>query len=185
MKKNFIFKSGFTLVELLALVVIISAVASFLLPRYKLAKAKAQLLHYGQLVEEIAKQQEVYYAHTGKYATDVRGLDIPFADCVMDDSYEFKGNQYRCGKNIFIDNGVTTNRDPHPLSRGWVSANFCPNANKNFDTCRLKRKAHIVHYFQKASTEYNGKKACGYYTPFGKKLCQSVENVVDFYAANE
>lgn len=72
------FKQGFTLLELLVVVVIIGILAAIALPQYRLAVDKAKYSTMIDLVKSVKNKQELLYMINGRYAIDFEelGADI-------------------------------------------------------------------------------------------------------------
>ena len=69
-------KQGFTLLELLVVVVIIGILAAIALPQYRKAVARAELTQIINNVKEISNAQDRYFLAHNKYAKDIKNLDI-------------------------------------------------------------------------------------------------------------
>ena len=85
MKNKIKNKLGFTLLELLVVVVIIGILAAIALPQYRKAVARAELTQIINSVKSITNSQERYYLIYGAYAANLQGLDIDISNQVMCD----------------------------------------------------------------------------------------------------
>lgn len=69
-------KLGFTLLELLVVVLIIGILASIALPQYRKIKIKTDLITAVTYVKEIAKAEQRYFLTHGEYTDKIGNLDI-------------------------------------------------------------------------------------------------------------
>ena len=73
-EKNY--KQGFTLLELLVVVLIIGILASIALPQYRKAVGRAELAQVISATKAITNAQERFYLTNGSYTTNLQSLDI-------------------------------------------------------------------------------------------------------------
>lgn len=73
-------KKGFTLLELLVVVLIIAVLTAIATPRYQIAVNKSKTAEGMMALMAITSAQESYYLATGNYATDLKLLDLTVPD---------------------------------------------------------------------------------------------------------
>ena len=71
---------GFTLLELLVVVLIVGILAGIALPQYRSVVGKAELVQVISTLKAINNAQDRYYLVHNEYATDISGLDIDWQD---------------------------------------------------------------------------------------------------------
>ena len=72
-------KQGFTLLELLVVVLIIGILAAIALPQYKRVKEKTIMAEGIQITKQVADANQRYYLIHGEYSEDINNLDINFS----------------------------------------------------------------------------------------------------------
>jgi len=137
-------KLGFTLLELLVVVIIIGLLAAIALPQYRKAAAKAELAQIINIVKAISNAQERYFLAQGTYASSLGKLDVGFTSannivCAAREEYTCCRN-----KNFFIS---------HYYSQ------VTHNSTKNLSECFAKNKIFASAceslFGTKASTDNN------------------------------
>ena len=92
------FLAGFTLVELLVVVLIIGILAAIALPRYNLAVRKAKVAAILATLNKMMEASDMYYMANGTYTTDVAALDVSIEDTapyklqLVDGGFRWEGN---------------------------------------------------------------------------------------------
>ena len=86
-QKNF--KPGFTLLELLVVVLIIGILAGVALPQYRKATVKAQTRQLISHLKAVSDAQQRFYLANNRYATNFNDLDIEIAGYTGKDCSDF------------------------------------------------------------------------------------------------
>lgn len=129
---------GFTLIEMLVVVLIIGILASIALPQYARAVIKSRMTEVQTVGTALVKAEQVYYMANGSYTDEVENLDIGL-NCTVTESK----TEWRCN-NILIE--------AH-------SSHFCIRSLKNsdwfFDYLFSGRTACVAR-----NTSKNAQRAC-------------------------
>ena len=160
-------KKGFTLLELLVVVVIIGILAAIALPQYKLAVARSRLSNILPVFASIKQAQEVYYMLHNEYTNYAEDLDIDLSYCGRaKDSNKI----LICDKYFMIsllDGG----------KKGFLRAAYCPGeisgTRKSFNKCAYEIGDYMYHlnYSNATSPKYP---FCYYvHSDLGEKVCKS------------
>lgn len=76
---------GFTLTELLVVVLIIGILAAVAVPQYQKAVYKSKFATLKPITESLAQAQEIYYLANGKYTDKIADLDIDIPEATDTD----------------------------------------------------------------------------------------------------
>jgi prepilin-type N-terminal cleavage/methylation domain-containing protein len=104
-------KRGFTLIELMIVVVIIGILAAIALPRFSVSSYKAKEKEAELILKHVFTMQEAYHAHHGAYAGTVNDLvQVGFQPPARLENYIWAGDASTADNACLASNGPHASR---------------------------------------------------------------------------
>lgn len=144
--------AGFTLVELLVVVLIIGILAAVALPQYQLAVGKSRVMAVMPLLINIKKAEKIYYLENGEYTYIPAQLDLPIT--------MWNSNN--------PTNGMINEHFSINFGSIYANGSYCPNRGLNnyYSPCSQEEFQYRINF-----QEDSEKIICKGITDLGKKLC--------------
>ncbi len=142
-------KKGFTLIEMLVVVLIIGIIAAIALPQYQIAVLKTRYTQLMVMADALRKAHDAYYLANGKYTIKINDLDVTVPNnCTL----SANGSSITC---------------PHFSCTVYDGYQYAETLGMLY--CKL-RPATIGF---SAAPKWGAKRYCFSNTDMGKKVCES------------
>ena len=165
---------GFTLIEILVVVLIVGILVSIVLPQYRLAVEKTKLSKYLSIGQSIRNAQEVFYMNNGIYSPSLSALDIDI-ESLCESRAGHDNIYFNCmDKSIQIDNACA-----YSEATGAVSINYCSSlantTQSSWGECKNNKDLSITFYYANYSqANKRNKITCKGHTDKGNQLCKTI-----------
>ena len=153
-------RKGFTLIEMLVVVLIIAVLAAIAFPKYQLAVLKTRYTQLMVMGDALRKAEDAYYLANGKYALDSNELDLTLpSNCTSGTAGGLLCGKFRCTVYDGADN---------------------TDINGNVYCYMTIRDVRI--YYRIYPLRRNTKRLCGTSagSELGKKVCESLGGKYNF-----
>ncbi len=163
-------KKGFTLIEMLVVVLIIGIIAAIAFPQYQLSVLKTRYTQLMIMGEAIRRAQDAYYLANGRYALSLNELDLTIPGNCIPTAYD---GGLRCDKFVCV------------VYDGWGGSESSGNVYCTMDMQDDKKIYYMILPLRPNSKRYCGTAAS---SELGKKLCENLGGIygrhgngIDYY----
>lgn len=160
-------KQGFTLTELLVVVLIIGILSAVALPQYQKAVLKARFANMRQVAAQYKAAEEAYFMANGEYTNDINSLDISFPSCRV-----ILGDILSCDNYFMLDPLIGSTKEPDTHNLRLV---YCPAfmTADSFSTCHNNSDFYLTVWLSNSSAP--DQTVCTGRTPLGISFCNSMQ----------
>ena len=126
-------RTGFALIELLVVVLIIGILAAFALPSYRIAVAQTRFAQLQVLGDAIYKAEQLHLMSSGSYTNNFSSLTLGIPGTISADGKSVTSGQYSCGLILGVGSAGHNYSEYNCLySGGWLGSSDVPVYIRSF-----------------------------------------------------
>ena len=161
------YKIGFTLTELLGVILIIGILAAIAMPMYEKSIFHSRFSNVQQTAQAIKQAEEMFFLSNGRYTSDFNDMDVNFSACTATNSFVS-----RCGKDFMIE--TLEDGNASDASKFNIRLFYCPAAYSanDWNACKSQADLYYTIWLDRASVQASP--SCTANTDKGTDYCEEV-----------